>query len=71
MEFLRRRIGLILQTLVSALIIAWLMRIIDWRLVWSNVRTMDAAWIVTGFLWYMLRQRAQKTPAPAATASSN
>jgi len=24
-----------------------------------------------GFLWYMLRQRAQKTPAPAATASSN
>ena len=23
--------------------------------------------IVTGFLWYMLRQRAQKTPAPAAT----
>ena len=52
MEFLRRRIGLILQTLVSALIIAWLMRIIDWRLVWSNVRTMDVAWIVAGFLCF-------------------
>jgi len=24
-----------------------------------------------GFLWYLLGQRAQKTPAPAATASSN
>ncbi len=47
MEFLRRRLGLILQTLVSALVIAWLMQIVDWRLVWSHVRTMDAGWIVT------------------------
>ena len=31
MEFLRRRIGLIFQALVSALIIAWLIRIVDWR----------------------------------------
>jgi len=52
MEFLRRRLGLILQTLVSALIIAWLMRIVDWRLVWSHVRTMDACWIVTGLLCF-------------------
>jgi uncharacterized protein (TIRG00374 family) len=52
MEFLRRRIGLILQTLVSALIIAWLMRIVDWRLVWSHVRTMDPAWIVTALICF-------------------
>jgi uncharacterized protein (TIRG00374 family) len=48
MEFLRRRLGLILQTLVSALIIAWLMRIVDWHQVWSNVRTMDPVWIAAG-----------------------
>jgi uncharacterized protein (TIRG00374 family) len=53
MEFLRRRLGLILQTLVSVLIIAWLMRIVDWRVVWSNVRTMDAGWIVTSLLCFV------------------
>ena len=52
MEFLRRRIGLILQTLVSALIIAWLSWIIDWSKVWSNVRTMDPGWIATGILCF-------------------
>jgi len=53
MEFLRRRIGLILQVLVSALIITWLMRIVDWRLVWSHVRTMDIVWIVSGLLCFV------------------
>jgi uncharacterized protein (TIRG00374 family) len=52
MEFLRRRIGLILQTLVSVLIIAWLMKIVDWSLVWSHMRTMDPAWIVAGLLCF-------------------
>jgi uncharacterized membrane protein YbhN (UPF0104 family) len=52
MEFLRRRIGLILQTLVSALIIAWLMRVVNWSLVWSHVRTMDPSWIVMGILCF-------------------
>jgi len=52
MEFLRRRLGLILQALVSVLIIAWLMRIVDWRLVWIHVRTMDPAWIATGLLCF-------------------
>jgi uncharacterized protein (TIRG00374 family) len=53
MEFLRRRIGLILQTLVSVLIIGWLMRIVDWRLVWSHVRTMDPGWIAAGLLCFV------------------
>jgi uncharacterized protein (TIRG00374 family) len=52
MEFLRRRIGLILQTLVSALIIAWLIKIVDWGLVWSHVRTMDAGWIATALVCF-------------------
>lgn len=52
MEFLRRRIGLILQTLVSALIIAWLMKIVDWRTAWSHVRTMDPVWIIAGILCF-------------------
>jgi uncharacterized protein (TIRG00374 family) len=53
MEFLRRRLGLILQVLVSALIIAWLTHIVDWRLVWAHVRTMDLGWIVTGLLFFV------------------
>jgi glycosyltransferase 2 family protein len=53
MEFLRRRIGLILQALVSGLIIAWLMRIVDWRLVWANVRTMDPLWIAAGLTCFI------------------
>jgi uncharacterized protein (TIRG00374 family) len=52
MEFLRRRIGLILQTLVSALIIAWLMKIVDWGQVWSNMQTMDVAWIVAAIFCF-------------------
>ncbi len=50
MEFLRRRIGLILQTLVSALVILWLMRIVDWQQVWSHVQTMKLKWIALSFL---------------------
>jgi uncharacterized protein (TIRG00374 family) len=50
MEFLRRRLGLIIQMLVSALAIAWLLRIIDWNQVWSQVRTMDPKWIVLGLV---------------------
>ena len=52
MEFLRRRIGLILQALVSALIIAYLIRIVDWRTVWSNVQTMEPGWIVAAFFCF-------------------
>jgi len=52
MEFIRRRIGLILQVLVSALVITWLAHIVDWRQVWSNVRTMDIAWITAGLLCF-------------------
>jgi len=50
MEFLRRRIGLILQILVSAAAIAWLTRIVNWSQVWSHVRTMDPAWIAVGIV---------------------
>ena len=53
MEFLRRRIGLILQILVSVLIVAWLRRVIDWSTVWSHMRTMNAAWIITGLFCFI------------------
>lgn len=52
MEFLRRRIGLILQLLVSVLIIAALTRVVDWGAVWSNMRTMDLGWIATAFICF-------------------
>jgi uncharacterized protein (TIRG00374 family) len=52
MEFLRRRLGLILQVLVSVLIIAWLRRILDWRLVWSYMREMNAGWIVLALICF-------------------
>jgi uncharacterized protein (TIRG00374 family) len=53
MEFLRRRIGLILQMLVSGLIIAWLMKIVNWTQVWSNMRTMDVAWILAAIVSFL------------------
>jgi glycosyltransferase 2 family protein len=52
MEFLRRRFGLILQLLVSALIIAALTRVVDWHSVLLNVRTMDIGWIATAFVCF-------------------
>lgn len=53
MEFLRRRIGLILQTLVSALVILWLTRVVDWSEVWTYMRTMSLAWIILGFFCFL------------------
>lgn len=52
MEFLRRRIGLILQVLVSVLIIAWLTRVVDWAKVWVNMQMMSPGWIVTGLICF-------------------
>jgi uncharacterized protein (TIRG00374 family) len=49
MEFLRRRLGLIARALVSILLIAWLVRKVDWPQLWAIVRTMDVPWLVAGF----------------------
>lgn len=53
MEFLRRRLGLILQILVSVLVIAWLSRIVDWGEVWLKMRSMDPGWIALGLLCFV------------------
>ena len=52
MEFLRRRLGLIARALVSILLIAWLVRKVDWAQLWSIVRTMDVGWLFAGFLCF-------------------
>ena len=46
MEFLRRRIGLIIQCVVSFLAIWYVVRSSDWHKVWHNVQTMDYLWLV-------------------------
>jgi glycosyltransferase 2 family protein len=53
MEFLRRRLGLILQVIVSVLVIAWLSRIVNWGEVWLKMRSMDPGWIFLGLLCFM------------------
>jgi uncharacterized protein (TIRG00374 family) len=45
MEFLRRRLGLILRTLVSVALVAWLCRLVDWPRLAAITRTMDTGWL--------------------------
>jgi uncharacterized protein (TIRG00374 family) len=53
MEFLRRRLGLIFRTLVSLLLILWLVRKIDWVKFWAIVRTADVNWLLAGFVCFI------------------
>ena len=53
MEFLRRRLGLIFRTLVSLLLIGWLVRKMDWPVLWPILRTVDITWLVLGFLCFL------------------
>jgi uncharacterized membrane protein YbhN (UPF0104 family) len=54
MEFLRRRLGLILRALVSLFLIGLLFykQKIDWYQVWTNVRAMDGEWLAAAFLCF-------------------
>ena len=52
MEFLRRRLGLILRTLVSVALIWWLVHKMDWSQLWPIVRTVDPRWLVSGFFCF-------------------
>jgi len=52
MEFIRRRLGLIFRALVSVLLIAFLVRKIDWPHLWSILRTVDVSWLFVGFLCF-------------------
>ena len=55
MEFLRRRLGLILRTLVSVALVAWLLHNpkIHWGKIWSDMLTMDPRWLVAGLCAFL------------------
>ncbi|HEY0257051.1 MAG TPA: lysylphosphatidylglycerol synthase transmembrane domain-containing protein [Candidatus Methylacidiphilales bacterium] len=53
MEFLRRHLGLIFRTLVSVLLIGWLLRKMDLPDLWPILYTVDVNWIVAGFFSFM------------------
>jgi uncharacterized membrane protein YbhN (UPF0104 family) len=48
MEFLRRRLGLIIRTVLSLLAMWWVYHAADWHKVWHNVETMDVRWLLVG-----------------------
>jgi uncharacterized protein (TIRG00374 family) len=53
MEFLRRRLGLILRTLVSLALIGWLLRKMSWAELWPIVRTVDGWWLAAALVCFM------------------
>ena len=53
MEFLRRRIGLIFRSAISALAVYWVARTNNWTQVWQNVLTMDVSWLVAASLCFI------------------
>jgi uncharacterized protein (TIRG00374 family) len=50
MEFLRRRLGLIVRSAISLLCVFLVVRSANWSSVWTHVRTMDVRWLVVSFL---------------------
>jgi hypothetical protein len=50
MEFLRRRLGLIVRSAVSILCAYLVWRSANWSNVWTNVRTMDVRWLVAALV---------------------
>jgi uncharacterized protein (TIRG00374 family) len=53
MEFLRRRLGLIFRILVSVLLIAWLIRKINWSKFWEILRNADVYWLLAAFVCFI------------------
>jgi uncharacterized protein (TIRG00374 family) len=53
MEFLRRRIGLILRAVVSLVAIWWVVHSNDWTKVWNHARAMDFRWLLAGALCFL------------------
>jgi len=50
MEFIRRRLGLILRTLVSVLLITWLLNKMNLPVLWPILATVRVSWLIAGFL---------------------
>ena len=53
MEFLRRRLGLIIRCVVSLLAIAYVIHTYDWVKVWHNVQTMNYLWLAAGLVCFV------------------
>jgi len=53
MEFLRRRLGLIFRALVSILLVALLVRKIDWGRLWGILRTVNMELLVVGGSFFL------------------
>jgi uncharacterized protein (TIRG00374 family) len=53
MEFLRRRLGLILRAVVSLLAIWWVVRSNNWGKVWDHMRAMDFSWLLIGVVCFL------------------
>jgi uncharacterized protein (TIRG00374 family) len=53
MEFVRRRLGLIIRSVVSLLAVYWVAHTNDWHKVWLNVLTMNVPWLVLGALCFI------------------
>jgi uncharacterized protein (TIRG00374 family) len=53
MEFLRRRLGLIVRAAVSLLAIWWVVRANNWTKVWNDARSMDFTWLAIGIVCFI------------------
>jgi uncharacterized membrane protein YbhN (UPF0104 family) len=53
MEFLRRRLGLIVRAAVSVLAVWYVIHTNNWSLVWANILTMDVRWLLFGALFFI------------------
>lgn len=53
MEFIRRRLGLILRTLVSVLLISWLLKKMDLPELWPILGTVRVGWLIAGFCAFL------------------
>jgi hypothetical protein len=53
MEFLRRRLGLIIRSAVSLFAVWYVVHTNDWSKVWHNVRTMDVKWLAAALVCFV------------------
>ena len=53
MEFLRRRLGLIIRCAVSLLAVAYVVHTYDWVKVGRNIQTMNYGWLLVGLVCFV------------------
>lgn len=53
MEFLRRRLGLIIRAAVSLFAVWYVVHTNDWSKVWRNIETMDVTWLLAALVCFL------------------